>query len=208
MSRVSTLLMLCLVMQVLTIQAQHLQLETGVGIGNVTGGKHSLGKGELHLTFLKCYDFGQLGMDFATGGNFIPGERSIMEGNTETLSPNDSKFSSISILYRMPVERQFFVEPRIGYSSLFYFVHTNDRRKIKQPNFTAGLGIGAYAKRFTFSFRYQYYGKTEEYQGTRDGTTVISNAESFDLLLLRISYRFGLDRIFKKDWSSGCPLKY
>ena len=187
-----------LVFAIVPLCAQNIQIETGLAIGNVTAEKHSLGKGELHLSLLKSYDFGILGVDFATGGNFIPGDRSTFEGSTETLSPSDSKFSSITILYRLPLKKNIFVEPRIGYASLFSLVHTDDQRKISQPNFSAGLGLGGYVKRFTFSFRYQYYGHTDDYQGTRDGTTVISNAEPFGLVLLRISYRFGLDKLFKK----------
>ena len=192
--------LVCMFMMILVpslqAQSQCLQIETGIAIGNVTT-KHSLGKAEFHFNLLKCYNFGQLGLDFATGGNFIPGERSTFEGNTETLSPNDSKFSAVTFLSRLPIKKQFFVEPRLGYASLFSLVHTDDSRKITQPNFTMGLGVGGYAGRFTFSFRYQYYGKTASYQGTRDNTVVISNPESFDLVLLRMSYRFGLDNLFK-----------
>ena len=196
------LVFMIMILLVPSIQAQSLQFETGVAIGNVTT-KHSLGKAELHFNLLKCYNFGQLGLDFATGGNFIPGERSTLEGNTETLSPNDSKFSSINVLYRRPIKKAFFVEPRMGYASLFSFVHTDDSRKITQPNFTMGLGVGGYIGRFTFSLRYQYYGKTASYQGARDNTVVISNPESFDLVLLRMSYRFGLDRLFKLEPTSN-----
>jgi hypothetical protein len=189
--------------------AQNSQIETGLALGNVAGEAHSLGKGELHLNFLKCFGFGQLGLDFSTGGNFIPGERSTLEGNIETLSPNDSKFSAITFLYRLPISRQFFAEPRLGYASLFASVNTDDTDKTRQANFSTGIGLGAYVKRFTFSLRYQYYGRTPDYQGTRDGTIVVSNPEPVDMIFLRWSYRFGLDRLFKPESTlDHCILKY
>ncbi len=189
--------------------AQNLQIETGFAMGNVVGEEHSLGKAELHLSFLKCYKFGQLGLDFSTGGNFIPGERSTTEGNTEILSPNDTKFGSITFLYRLPITKHIFVEPRMGYASLYAWVNTDDSRRIQQSNFSAGVGLGAYVRRFTFSLRYQYYGRTADYMGSRDGTIIVSNSEHIDMIFLRWSYRFGLDKLFKpKSTSDRCMLKY
>ena len=179
--------------------AQNIQIETGWAMGNVAGEKHSLGKAELHMTALKCYNFGQIGLDLATGGNFIPGDRSTIEGNSEILSPNDTKFSSVALVYRFPMTRHIFLEPKLGYASLFSYVHTDDTQKIKQPNFSAGFGFGGYIGRFTLSLRYQYYGQSPSYQGSRDGTMVVSNAESIGMILFRTSFRFGLDRLFKLD---------
>lgn len=170
----------------------------GAGVGNVVGKEHTLGKSELHFNLLKSYKFGQLGLDFSTGGNFIPGTRAIMDGNIETISPNDTGFGSISILYRLLIKKHWFIEPRLGYASLHSFVHTDDKTKIKQSNFTAGIGVGATIKKFSLSFRYQHYGVTSEYEGIKNTTVLKSNSEPVELVLLRLSYRFGLDNLFKK----------
>ena len=61
--------------------AQNISMEIGAAIGNVTNQKHSLGKGEVHFSILKSYSFGQLGLDFSTGSNFIPGNKSIVGSN-------------------------------------------------------------------------------------------------------------------------------
>ncbi|MCK8481508.1 hypothetical protein [Psychroserpens algicola] len=184
---------------VLTLQFIHAQdtfMEVGVGIGNVIGNKNTRGKGEFHLNIMKSYPFGQIGLDFLTGGNFIPGSTNTGDENIEILSSNDFKFGAITFFYRLPIKKHLFVEPRFGYSSLFSFVHTDDETKINQSNFTAGIGIGGHINNFTLSLRYQYLGVTPNYEGTDNTITVKSNSESLGLLLFRISYRFNLKKIF------------
>lgn len=178
--------------------AQGVVAEVGVGIGNVAGKKHNLGKAEVHLSVFKSFQFGQLGLDFATGGNFIPGTRSTVTANSETLSPNDSQFGSISILYRLPIKKYLFIEPRLGYTSLFAYVHTDDKTSISQPNFSAGVAFGGTIKEITLSLRYQYYGSTASYEGFKDSVMVKSNSEPLSLVLFRVSYRFGLGDLFGK----------
>ncbi|SNR45447.1 hypothetical protein [Dokdonia pacifica] len=181
--------------------AQNIEMEVGVGIGNVVGEVHEKGKGELFLSVFKSYKFGELGLDLSTGGNFIPGNLSTMEENIEIVSPNDSKFWSISALYRCKIKKHFFIEPRLGFASLYSFVHTDNTRRINQSNFTAGFGIGARIERFVVSLRYQYYGETADFEGVRNTETIISNSEPFDAILLRVSFRFGLGNLFKKKES-------
>ena len=193
-----TLFMICCLLVFQDTNSQSVQMEVGAGIGNVVGEDHDLGKGELFLSALKSYNFGELGLDLSMGGNFIPGERSTMEENIETLSPNDSKFWSITALYRYKVKKHFFIEPRLGFASLYSFVHTDNTTRINQSNFTAGFGIGARIERFVVSLRYQYYGKTADFEGIRNTQTVISNLESFDAILLRFSFRFGFGNLFKR----------
>ena len=188
-------LVLC-VFKIQPISAQDKFIEVGIGIGNVTGNRNARGKGELHFNIIKSYKFGQLGLDVSTGGNFIPGTSNTADENTEILSSNDFKFTNITVLYRLPIKSHLFVESRLGYSSLFSFVHTEDKTKISQPNFTAGIGIGAYINNFTLSLRYQYLGVTPNYEGTKNMTIVKSNSESLGLLLFRISYRFDLKNVF------------
>lgn len=178
------------------INAQNTFMEIGVGIGNVIGNKNARGKGELHFNIIKSYSFGELGLDFSTGGNFIPGITSIEDENIETLSSNDFKFTTLIVFYRLLITEHLFVESRLGYSSLFSFVHTDDKTKLSQPNFTAGIGIGGHINNFTLSLRYQYLGVTPNYEGTKNMTIVRSNSESLGLLLFRISYRFDLQNLF------------
>jgi hypothetical protein len=35
-----------------------------------------------------------------------------------------------------------YADPRFGYTTLSYFVHTDDKTKIRQPNINYGIGIG------------------------------------------------------------------
>lgn len=190
------LLLVLLLLKIELINAQDTFMEIGVGIGNVFGNKNARGKGELHFNIIKSYQFGQIGLDISTGGNFIPGITSIEDENIETLSSNDFKFTTLMGFYRLPIKQHLFVEARLGYSSLFSFVHTDDTTKISQSNFTAGIGIGRHINNFTLSLRYQYLGVTPNYEGSRNMTIVKSNSESLGLLLFRISYRFDLKNLF------------
>lgn len=190
------LFLVLLLLKIELINAQDSYMEVGLGIGNVIGNRNARGKGELHFNIIKSYQFGQLGLDISTGGNFIPGITSIEDENIETLSSNDFKFTTLMVFYRLPIKKHFFIESRFGYSSLFAFVHTDDKTKISQPNFTAGIGIGGHINNFTLSLRYQYLGVTPNYEGTKNMTIVRSNSESLGLLLFRISYRFVLQNLF------------
>ena len=190
------LVLVLLLLKIEFINAQDPFMEIGVGIGNVTGNRNARGKGELHFNIIKPYKFGQAGLEVSTGGNFIPGTTNTTNENIEILSSNDFKFTSITVLYRLPIKSHLFIESRLGYSSLFSFVHTEDKTKISRPNFTAGIGIGAYTNNFTLSVRYRYLGVTPNYEGTRNMTIVRSNSESLGLVLFRISYRFDVKNLF------------
>ena len=190
------LLLFLLLLKIELINAQDTFMEVGVGIGNVIGNKNVRGKGEVHFNIIKPYKFGELGVDFSFGGNFIPGITSIENENIETLSSNDFKFITLMVFYRLPIKKHLFIESRFGYSSLFSFVHTDDKNKISQSNFTAGIGVGLHVNNFTLSLRYQYLGVTPDYEGTRNMTIIKSNSVSLGLLLFRISYRFNLQNLF------------
>lgn len=172
--------------------AQKNSMEIGVGIGNVTNGEHRLGKAEVHFGIFRDLSFGQLGLDFSSGGNFIPGESGLSENNKDILSPKDSRFSSIALLYRIPVHGPLFVEPRLGYASLSAFVHADDQQKIRRANFSAGLGFGASLGGLRLSLRYQHLGNTADFSGFRGSTEVISPSAPVPILLLRMSYSFRL----------------
>jgi hypothetical protein len=177
--------------------AQDVFTEAGVGLGNIIGEEHPKGKAEIYINVLKSYNFGEIGLDISTGGNFIPGNSSGIEDNIETLSPNDAKFTSISAFYRLPLIKDIFVEPRFGYSSLFYYIHADNERKINKSNITYGLGIGTTLfENLSLSLRYQNFGNTPNYEGTKETTTIISRSESLNLVLLRVAYRFNWNSIF------------
>ncbi|MEM1322463.1 MAG: hypothetical protein AAGG75_19525 [Bacteroidota bacterium] len=173
-------------------EAQQYAIEGGVGIGGIAGKKHDLGKAEIYASLLRRFTFGDLGLDFATGGNFIPGTRSTEEPGTEILSPNDTRFGAIALLYRRYFGDHFFVEPRMGYTSLSAFIHTDDQRKIDRSNLSAGFGIGGTSEYVNLSLRYQYLGRTSDYRGLKDGILVESVASPVSVILLRISFRFQL----------------
>ena len=172
--------------------AQKNALEIGIGVGNVVEGDHRLGKAEVHFSVFRTLSFGELGLDFTSGGNFIPGESSLSEDNREIISSKDTRFGSISLLYRIPLHEHFFVEPRLGYTNLSAFIHADDRQKLRRANFSTGLGLGASFGDLRLSFRYQYLGKTEHFNGFKGSVEVISVGESVSLLLLSISYNFKL----------------
>lgn len=175
--------------------SQNFFIEGGAGVGNILGQENRRGKSEAHLTLIKPLDFGEIGVDFSTGGNFIPLNENLVENNIEVVSPNDTKFNSAVLLYRLPINKYFFVEPRLGYTSLSALVHTDDRTKIKQGNLTTGFGLGArLSDNVLVSLRYQFYGNTLEYEGFKsDSNTVVKSiSEPISMILLRGTLRFGL----------------
>lgn len=182
--------------------AQDLFTEVGLGIGNVVGEEHREGKAEIYINVLKSYKFGEIGLDFSTGGNFIsgnfkPGGNSDIENNIETLSSKDAKFNSITVFYRLPIFKKIYFEPRLGYSTLYNWVHTDNERKINKSNISYGLGVvTTLFDNLSLSLRYQHLGNTADYEGNRDLTTIISKSEPLKLVLLRVAYRFNWDTIF------------
>lgn len=194
----SVLYLLLFLMNVQLHHAQDLFVEAGLGMGRVTDKKHAFGKGELHVNAMKSFRFGELGLDVSFGGNFIPNNATLTSDQMEIVSPNDSKFWAITALYRVPIKNRVFIEPRLGYSNLFFYVHTDDRTKIAQSNFTAGMGIGGSFNNVMITLRYQYIGRTPKYTGFRNSIKIISNSERLSLVLLRVSYRFTLNKVFRK----------
>lgn len=176
--------------------SQELFLEGGIGVGNVTGGNHSLGKGEVFISAFKSFKSGTWGLDIAGGGNIIPGSNSIEEGTREILSPNDTRFASFNVLYRLNFLEYFFLEPRVGFTSLNYFVHTDDRRKISRSSLSSGLGVGGSFEDITASLRVQYLGKTPEYQGTVGSGIRESRESHVTVFLVRVAYRLDLSNLF------------
>ncbi|MGV6830536.1 MAG: hypothetical protein ACWA5P_03110 [bacterium] len=193
------LLVLFSMLKTATSNAQKYTAEVGIGLGNVVGTEHSLGKAELHLNVLKSFSFGQLGIDLVTGGNFIPGERSIQNEATqeEILSPNDTKFDAVTFIYRTTIYKSFYLEPRIGYVSLYSRTNADNADSRQRSNLTVGLSLGIQLERFLLSLRYQYFGKTADYLDTQINTTIIGTASPVDMVFLRASYQFDLDSLFK-----------
>lgn len=177
--------------------SQDLFTEVGYGIGNVVAEEHPKGKVEIYINILKSYKFGKIGLDFSTGGNFIPGASIGNENNIETLSSNDAKFNSITAFYRLPIFKKIYFEPRLGYSTLFYWINADNKRKINKSNISYGLGVGAIlVDKLSLSLRYQHQGNTPDYEGNREFTRIISKSKSLNLVLLRVAYRFNMERAF------------
>lgn len=181
----------------LIVDAQSTSIEAGVGIGNITGTEHTLGKGEVHLSLFQQFRFGALGLDFSTGGNFIPGERSTKLPELSIINPNDTKFNALHLLYRLPLFKGSFLEPRIGYSSLYTFTHSMEKNKVSQGNWSAGLGIGTFVDRVNFNLRYQYYGQTADFMGTNERGEIQMEARNISMIILGINIRWDIDNFFK-----------
>jgi hypothetical protein len=52
--------------------------------------------------------------------------------------------------------------------------------------------------KITFDLRYQYLGKTANYEGIVDNTLIKQDEANYSLIILRVSYSLGLDNLFKK----------
>jgi opacity protein-like surface antigen len=85
----------------------------------------------------------------------------------------------------------------LGYSTLFYWIHADNERKINKSNITYGLGVGATLfDNISLSLGYQHLGNTSDYEGNKYFTTFISKYKPLKLALLRVAYRFNWDTIF------------
>jgi hypothetical protein len=189
-----TIILLC---SIHFCNAQDSYTEVGFGAGSAVGEGGSKVKAEIYINILKSYKFGEIGLDFSTGGNLRPGTSNDIENNIETLSSNDAKFNAITVFYRLPIFKKIYFETRLGYSSLFYWIHADNERKISESNFSYGLGFGTtLSNNISISLRYQHLGKTPDYEGNKDLTTIISKSEPLKLVLLRVAYRFNWDTIF------------
>ena len=191
--------------------AQDLNLELGFGFGAATADANTKDKGELALTFLKAYERGTFGIDIAFGGTLNPygndGE-DYFDGNEFTIDPSENRYTFITLLYRYPIANIVYVEPRLGYSNLGFYVSTNNGRDSENiSNLTLGLGIGKTLGRFTLAFRYQYMGRTANYEGTvrtfidddtTEENTIRQNDVGFNLFIFRVAYGFNLGKLFRK----------
>jgi|TARA_B110000908_G_C10147342_1_gene399674 hypothetical protein len=185
--------------------AQGFYSEVGLGLGNVVVEKHSVGKAELYFNVLKSYKLGEIWRNWIRSfywRRFHSGGREIIEGDTETLSPNDAQFNSAAIFYRLPIKRKIYLETRLGYSSLSYYIHADDKRKISESNISYGLGIGITRfENISLSFRYQHFGNTSACEGTKDSRVIISNSKPLKLVLFRAAYRFSWNTTIRDRWN-------
>lgn len=191
--------------------AQDLNLEVGFGFGSARADGNTKVKGEFAFTFLKTYERGTFGIDIAFGGTLNPlgsDKVNFVDSDIFNLDPSENRYTSITLLYRYPIASVLYVEPRLGYSNLGFYVPTDDGRdNVKKSNLTLGLGIGKTLGRFTLAFRYQYMGRTANYEGivrtfidddTIQENTIRQNDVGFNLFIFRVSYGIGLDKLFGK----------
>ncbi|MEM9856441.1 MAG: hypothetical protein AAF843_03765 [Bacteroidota bacterium] len=185
--------------------AQTHQIEAGaaIGIGNIANKEYSLGKAEIHLSYLTNLKGSIIGMDFSKGGDVLI--RGVVgqeyRDGVEYVNPYSNSFSSILLFYRyiLFADKSWFLQPGVGYSSLHRFIHTDDTRKIRQPNLGAALTIGYLSQNhFTVSLRYQYYGRTGSYEGFRGTQSVVQERKHISLIMLRISGIVNLYDFFNK----------
>ncbi len=181
-------------------QAQNLNLDIGVGLGSTLINGENRAKGEFSFAFLRTQKFGTLGVEFAFGANLNPyGKLDIIEVTSFDLQITDNNYNSIQLLYRYPIATVFSVEPRIGYAELRRFVTTeNGQEKLSSSNFSWGLGIVTTIQRLSIVLRYQNMGRTATYEGFYGPTLVQQDKASYSVILLKMSYRIGLDTLFKK----------
>lgn len=191
--------------------AQDLNLEVGFGFGAARADGNVKDKGELAFTFLKTYDRGTFGIDFSFGGTLNPygnDGNDYFDGEAFIIDPSENKYISVALLYRYPIANIVYVEPRLGYSNLGFYVSTDEGRDSENiSNLTLGLGIGKTLGRFTLAFRYQYMGRTANYEGTvrsfidndtTEENTIRQNDEGFNLFIFRVAYGFNLGKLFGK----------
>jgi len=62
--------------------------------------------------------------------------------------------------------------------------------------------VGGTLSTISLSLRYQYLGKTADFEGVKDTGILRSNSEPVSLVLFRLSYRIGLDKYFKNKKSN------
>ena len=126
--------------------AQDLNLEVGFGFGAARADGNVKDKGELAFTFLKAYDRGTFGIDIAFGGTLNPygnDDSNYFDGDEFTIDPSENRYTSIALLYRYPIANIVYLEPRLGYSNLAFYVSTDEGRDSENTsNITLGLGIG------------------------------------------------------------------
>ena len=81
------------------------------------------------------------------------------------------------------------------------------RDSVNTSNITLGLGIGKTVGPITLAFRYQYMGCTANYEGivrtfidddTTEENIIRQSDVGFNLFIFRITYGFGLDKLFGK----------
>jgi len=202
MSRVSILVYFLVLFAAESRAQMNFYVELGAGAGNFTNHKYSLGKGELHLGLLKKFNGKSFGLDWSTGGDLLWGELDEeMIGGRTLIDPYSTHFASVLAFYRQGIlfEDNFFVQSGIGYSSLHRFIHSDDTRKVQASNLGAALGIGYNLDEVIFSIRYQFYGRTPAYQGTRDGVDLFQERRPISLVMFRVSGKFDISKIFSKS---------
>ena len=185
----------------LFMDGQKLNLDLGLGFGSSFGPSKNNIKREFFFSLLKTYDVGDFGIDLTVGGNLNPyrNPKNTKDSLVFNLNPSDNSYTSISFLYRYNTTNLFYLEPRIGYSSLGRYVETNNNQiRVSKSNMTFGLGIGKVVNKITFDLRYQYLGKTANYEGIVDNTLIKQDEANYSLIILRVSYSLGLDNLFKK----------
>lgn len=177
---------------------QTLSLDAGLGIGNVVGKENAHGKINASLSgwFSSGTKF-SLGLHLSTGGNFIPGNQIIYEGDTEILSPVDCKWHAIqakSRYFPWGQERlaSVFLGAGMGWNNYFYNLHSVEENRVSQSSWAFSAEMGVKVKFIYGSLNYYKGGRTPTFQGNRPidygGNPIRLASEQISMIFLTLGF--------------------
>ncbi len=168
------LLLVCLLLiSLCSVNAQNVYLEGGVALGSVPNADdNSRGKAMLYVAGYRTFsDHFALGLELSTGGDFIPGDNSTFEGNTEILNPDDTNWSSAMVkgrYYFTTGPSPLYAGAGLGINSYWNYVHTVESKTVSKINLAVAPEIGIdIRKRLNVSMRYLIGGSTDSFEGIR-----------------------------------------
>lgn len=194
------LISLSLLFATQALVAQNYYVELGLGVGSASVGNDRQGKIMLQAAAMKqlSHQF-HLGIELTTGGNFIPSEDNTFEGTTEIYNPDGTNWSSAMLKAKFfPVENlPIYAGLGVGINSYWSNVNTVEAQRTSQINMAMSPEIGfRFLDRVNLGVRYHIGGNTDEFEGNRapeyGGHLVRLNGESVNILLVTMSWRFGL----------------
>lgn len=190
----------CLLVSSYGLMAQKHYLELGLGTGTTPLSEDRVGKLSLNVAAMKpISDQLHLGLDLSLGGNFVPGDYSTLQGNTEILDPHGSHWSSIMFMGRYyPIAKvPFYTGLGVGINSYWSYVHTIEDDRIHRINLAVNPEIGfTINQKLNMGLRYFMGGSTRDFEGSKlpdyGGNTVQLNSEPVNILMLTFGWRIGL----------------
>lgn len=195
------LVLSALFISVISVKAQHVHLEGGVGMGGILNADKSQGRAMLYVAGYRIFsDHFTLGLEMSTGGDFISGGNSTFEGTTEILDPNNTKWSSAMIkgrYYFTMGPSPVYAGAGLGVNSYWDYVHTVESKTVTKINLAIAPEIGIdIRKRLNVSLRYLIGGSTAAFEGTRiqstSGDRITLQSQNVSIILLSMGLRLNL----------------